>query len=564
MQRIHGSLGAALLGLVLVVGACGDGSTDPIGPAPSITAVTPATGTVGTELTISGANFRAGAQVFVGTLAADSVEVADAGTIYALVPSGVSAGETYAVGVRNADGTDAELVGAFSAVAPLLQYVNGATQPSGNVGSTVILEGSAFGDRQGTGQVRFSDGAGGSIVATIASQEDWTNTFIVTVVPNGAATGNLVLSTGTGSDTMTFTVTSAAAFSPSTINWTSTTALPTALSGHDAVFARIGAANFVYVSGGAGDDQTPGADVIYAAVQAAGGLGASWTATGSLPATRAFHASVVATPANSRVLADSASLYVLGGVSDSAGTPTATVYRGRLNADGSVRDWIATTPLPAPTHSLGAVIFRGELYVAGGATTGDAPVATVYRARIDSTGNLQAWQALPALPSGRMYHGFVTFGGYLYAFGGETAVEPPHGAAVTTTSTSAVVYARINLRTGDLASASWTTNAATLTKAISKHSALGAGGNVFVTAGLYGGASTGSTENLYAPFNPDGSVGSFNGATGSNTIRSAGGGNLFNHAAVSYVDGSGVAHVMILGGDDVNDPGIKRAGVWFY
>jgi hypothetical protein len=30
------------------------------------------------------------------------------------------------------------------------------------------------------------------------------------------------------------------------------------------------------------------------------------------------------------------------------------------------------------------------------------------------------------------------------------------------------------------------------------------------------------------------------------------------------VDASGVAHVMILGGDDVNDPGTKSAKVMFY
>ncbi len=59
-------------------------------------------------------------------------------------------------------------------------------------------------------------------------------------------------------------------------------------------------------------------------------------------------------------------------------------------------------------------------------------------------------------------------------------------------------------------------------------------------------------------------MGEFKGATGDNTLRSVGGVNLFNQAAVSYVDGAGVAHVMILGGDDVNNPGAKVANVIFY
>jgi len=35
-------------------------------------------------------------------------------------------------------------------------------------------------------------------------------------------------------------------------------------------------------------------------------------------------------------------------------------------------------------------------------------------------------------------------------------------------------------------------------------------------------------------------------------------------AALSYVDANGVAHVLVLGSDDVNAPGKKRAEVWFY
>jgi hypothetical protein len=557
------STAALLLLTALTAGCGGDGGTGPQGPAPTISSVTPATGTVTTELTITGTNFRAGAQVFVGTFTADSVEVSSSITIFALVPSGVSVGQSYAVRVRNSDGTEAQLAGAFSPVAPLLQYVNGATQPSGNVGSTVIVEGRAFGDRQGTGQIRFSDGAGGSVAATIASPGDWTNTFVLTTVPNGAATGNLVLSTGTGSDTIPFTVTSNATFSPSTINWTSTTSLPVGVSGHDAAFAIVGSATLVYVTGGAANDSVPTTSVTYAAIQAAGGLGA-WATTAALPAGRAFHASVVATPSNSRVLADSGSLYVLGGASDKTGIPTTTVYRGRLNSDGSVRDWVTTTPLPIALHSAGAVIFRGEIYIAGGATTGNAPVSGVYRARIDSTGMLRAWQALPALPSARSHHGFVLFGRFLYAIGGATDSTNPNNGSLTAGKTDGVVYAAINLRTGDLAQTSWTVNSSSLTKAASKHTVVAGGGNAFVTAGLYNGANVGSTENTYAVFNADGTVGSFSGATGSNTIQSAGGGNLFNHAALSYIDANGVAHVMILGGDDVNSPGTKRAGVWFY
>ena len=48
------------------------------------------------------------------------------------------------------------------------------------------------------------------------------------------------------------------------------------------------------------------------------------------------------------------------------------------------------------------------------------PVASVYRARIGSTGSLGAWQPLVSLPSRRSYFGLGQFGGYLYAFGGDS------------------------------------------------------------------------------------------------------------------------------------------------
>src|SRR5574342_247699 len=419
--------------LALVSGwllACGKDSTAPQGTPPTLQGVSPATGTVGTELTRTGTDFRTGASVLLDNSPADSVQVASATTAYALVPAGVAVGHAYAITVRNSDGTSAKLNGVFTPVAPALQYVNGATKPSGNAGSTVIVEGQAFGDRQGQGQVLFSNGAGGTIAAAIAGPADWTNTFIVTTVPAGAASGDVVVKTGTGtSNALSFTLTTNATFSPSAISWTATTALPVGLSGHSAAFAVVGGAsptNLVYVTGGADSTYAPRNNVYYATIGTDGQL-SSWTTTSALPAAAAFHASGVATRANSRIKAPGF-IYVLGGATNAAGAPTATIYRGTLDSlSGAVTGWTTlTVTLPAPVHSLGAVIFRGDLYIAGGSSGGNAPVASVYRARIDSTGALGAWTAEASLPFGRSYDGLGQFGGYLYAFGGDSAVVTPN------------------------------------------------------------------------------------------------------------------------------------------
>ena len=153
----------------------------------------------------------------------------------------------------------------------------------------------------------------------------------------------------------------------------------------------------------------------------------------------------------------------------------------------------------------------------------------------------------------------------MYAFGGDGGTVVPNDASTSSaTALSDVIYAQVDLRSRDLTTAGWTLGANKLKKAVVKHSSVVAGGNVLVSGGLYTGATTGSSEESYAVLNSDGTVGTFNGATGANTISSAGGGNIFNHAAVGYTDGSGAFHVMVVGGDDVNTPGTKHKTVFFY
>lgn len=551
--------------------ACDDPTgPEPDGPPPTVSAVEPATGTAGTELKITGANFRTGAGVQVGDLTATGVDVTSGTEVFALVPSGVMVDSTYDVTVTNSDETTVTFPDAFTAVAPTLDFVNGATKPSGKAGSTVIVEGKAFGDIQGAGNVLFSDGSGGTVAATIASSDDWTDSFIITTVPSGADSGPILVETATGqSESLEFTVTESVTFSPSTINWTETQPLPAAVSGHGALFVPIDddtetTVQYVYVSGGAGNDAVPVTDVYYNTIQADGSVSATWETGTSLLNARTHHAVVAATPFNSKS-PGSGFLFAMGGVDTEGGQPVSSITRIPLNNDGTMGTAEDAGTLPMPLHSFGAVVFRSTVYIAGGATTDDEPVANVYRAAIDTLGDLGDWEELTALPEARSYHQFVGFGGFLYAVGGETAAESIDDADFNNNSTklNTVAHARINLRNG-LLDSGWTVSASQMNKARSKHAALAAGGSLFVSSGLYAGAGTGSSENSFAGINSDGTIGSFNGATGSNTLLSVGGSNLFNTRGITYVDGSGVAHVMILGGDNVDTLGSKSAKVLFY
>ena len=453
---------------------------------------------------------------------------------------------------------------------PVVTLVNGATLPSGTLGSTVVIQGSNFGASQANaaGHVVFSIGGGSRDTATIASAGDWTTTLIVTTVPAGVPQGTdtlFVETSGGVSTAVIFSLIKTVTFSPSTISWTSTTALPVGLSGHAVAAATLPGASptsVVYVVGGADTSNAARDSVFYATVSNTGTVGA-WTKTTVLPARVAFAAALVATPANSPVTGNSY-LYVIGGDSTASGKPVATVYLGTLSPTGTVTGWSTTTALPAPLHSVGAAIFNGNVYIAGGSGSGNAPVATIYRAAIQSNGTLGAWQALASLPFARSYFGFGVNGTFLYAFGGDSGSVTPNDSTVKGSAINDVVYAQIDVHTGNLTAAGWIANGNKLKKVVTKHTAVVAGGNVLITAGLYTGAGTGSTEETYSALNADGSTGAFNGATGVNTISTAGGGNLFNHAATGYLDGTGAFHVLVIGGDDVNTPTILKHSTVYY
>lgn|GEM_PF-743014 len=531
--------------------------------APFILGVSPAIGTAGTRVLVSGRRFRPGVEVRFDTLLADSTTWMTDTLLSTIVPAGAStAGTTYSVKIRNPDGTNATVAFGFRAIAPILRFVNGAVQPSAGPGSPVIIEGAAFGDLQGPGRVIFSDTAGDSIPATIANPADWSNTVIVTAVPPGAATGNLMVQTASGpSIARTFTLAANPPFDPSALAWTATTDLPVGLSGHAAVVVPLASGDRVYVVGGADSTGAPRKDVWYSLLQSGGGLG-EWTAAAPLPTATAFAAAAVASASNSRLQVGAAVIYLLGGVTSAGGAPVATLFRGLVGVDGSITSWSGGA-LPQALHSASATIVRGELYVAGGSGSGNAPVTTVYRARIDTLGLLGPWHAEPSLPFPLAYGVAGQAGGTVYVLGGDSgAVSPDDANLAGGTRVSQIVYAGLDLRTGDIAG--WTVNAGSLGTARAKHTAALLGGKVLLTGGLYTGADTGGSEESYAPLNGDGSVGAFTDATGTHTIVSAGGRSLFNHAAVTWVEPGGTPHLLILGGDDVNAPGKKRAQVWVF
>jgi hypothetical protein len=143
----------------------------PIAPPPSLTSLTPSSGTVGTSTTVAGTNF--GATQGTSTVTFNGT---------AATPTSWSA-TSIAVPVPTAATTG-----------PVVVTVNGV------VGTSVTISGNTFGATQGTSTVTFN--------GTTATPTSWTATSIAVPVPAAATTGPVVVTVdGQASNGVTFTAT---------------------------------------------------------------------------------------------------------------------------------------------------------------------------------------------------------------------------------------------------------------------------------------------------------------------------------------------------------------------
>jgi hypothetical protein len=103
--------------ITLACSACGGSGTGPSSTAPRVNSISPSSGTTlgGTSVTISGANFAAGASVSIGGAAATDVTVVSSSTLTAKTPQHAAAEADVVVTVAGRNGA---LARAFTFVAP--------------------------------------------------------------------------------------------------------------------------------------------------------------------------------------------------------------------------------------------------------------------------------------------------------------------------------------------------------------------------------------------------------------------------------------------------------------
>ncbi len=432
---------------------------------------------------------------------------------------------------------------------PSISNINSSTTPSSPVGLAIEVNGTNF--LGSPGKVVFTQGNVSASVTPSAS--GWSDNSIVVIVPSntaftlpGTVTVTVVTAGGT-SNGVTLNLVQNVTFNVNNVTWTTTTPLPTALTGLRAVAVPASSTSAFAVVTGGFDNNTNTTTVLSNTLAADGTVGASWTSisTNPLPATRAHHGMAVAHAGNSLVPVNSAFIYVVAGQANSSDAPggTNTVFVASVNlTSGVVGTWTTLSPaLPENLVGPAVTIYNGHMYVVGGLTPNGVPSANVYSAPINSDGTLGSWTiSSNPYPTAVSFATAFGFGGNLYVIDGDpNASNDPNSEGVS--GIKQVEFAPAHngvIRT-------WNPTSATV-KARKKHITWLAYGQVIAAEGIYDG-SPGSLELERSSVDPDATLASWNGITSSvNQINA----NAYNAAAFvsPLLSSSGNPRFLLLGG----------------
>jgi RHS repeat-associated protein len=162
--------------LVTVGGTVSSGNVNFSVPPPQVSGVNPASGVIGTQVTISGSGFQAtkgSSTIAINGVTATTTSWNDT-QIVATIPSSATSGPV-SVAV-NGITSNQEVV--FTVPNPV---VTSASPTSGPVGTQVTIRGTGFGSTQGTSTLKFS--------GTAASITSWSDAQIVATVASGSTGG---------------------------------------------------------------------------------------------------------------------------------------------------------------------------------------------------------------------------------------------------------------------------------------------------------------------------------------------------------------------------------------
>lgn len=437
---------------------------------------------------------------------------------------------------------------------PMVENLNNATTPSGRVGLPVEINGTGF--QSSPGQVVFTQG---NVSATVTpSDAAWNNSLVRAVVPAGNGSNQFtvpgtisvsVQTTGGTSNAIDLNVIPTVDFDVRAITWTTTTPLPTVLSGLGAVAVPANGTTSAWVVITGGYNGSVNTDNVYSdIIQTDGRLGSSWTATATqaLPVPLAHHAMAEADPGNSPVAVGTRYLYVLGGQQVSTSQPggVATVYATQFDPDtGRVGNWLQLpNDLPQPLIGPAVALFNGYIYVVGGLTQSQAPSANIYTAKVQPDGTLGPWfTAANPYPVPVAFATAFGHAGNLYVLGGDSQNSNSPNVSGFGGITDVQLAPAVNGIVGP-----WFSTNPTI-KGRAKHVTWLAFGQVIDAEGVYQG-NPGDLVMEHTVINADNSVAPWVGITGSSNVPPD---NVFNAAAIlsPILSSTGAPRFLLLGGE---------------
>ena len=117
--------------------------------------------------------------------------------------------------------------------------------------------------------------------------------------------------------------------------------------------------------------------------------------------------------------------YIVGGTSVDQHAVT-SVFVGAPDATGAITSWAVepTLELPEPRTGAAIVTVSDGLILIGGDNNANVPQSTVWKAKLDDTGNLGAWAPLSELPASRVDAAAVLVGDAIWVWGGRDESGP--------------------------------------------------------------------------------------------------------------------------------------------
>jgi hypothetical protein len=214
----------------------------------------------------------------------------------------------------------------------------------------------------------------------------------------------------------------------------------TSLSSVRAATSATAYNNRMYLVGGS-STSGPVNTVEIADINPTGTLG-TWTASTALPVALSGH--------DIHIYNDR--LYAIGGASTVSGAPLNSVYYNKVNGDGTLNNWIATTSFSTGRITGGgnfSVIWGAYLYISGGCTAVNvsgyctAVAANTQVASINADGSLDTWSDVGGVSNQRMGFGMIAWRNTIYEIGGCSAQNTSTGDC-NTSMLGTIIYGSIN------------------------------------------------------------------------------------------------------------------------